>query len=482
VALVVACTNDGDGGASASGSGGAAASGDGVAGLGGTSGSVTGAPSTAGGSTGVGGVGNVGGTNGTGDGGDAGDASSASSGGASGASGSGGTSNGGSAGASGMGGTGGESPNQHWVGTWTGAPQLTEVANLPPSALSNTTLRQVVRVSLGGTQIRLRFSNEFGNGPVTINQAHVAVCSANPVDSTIDVATDEALSFSGSASVTIAQGTAVWSDPLNFDLAALSNLSVTTAFGSVPSDVTGHPGSRTTSYQQTGSADISAANMASAQTTDHWYVLSGVDVMADEEAQGIVILGDSITDGRGSTTNGNDRWPDVLAPRLLGNAATSKVSVMNQGIGGNGLLGGLGPSATSRFDRDVLGQSAVKWVIIFEGVNDIGGGASTASLTAAYDEMIGKAHAQDLLIYGATITPFGSNGYYSVPHETVRQEVNAYIRSGVFDGYIDFDAAVRDGSNPPLIQGAYDSGDGLHLSPAGYQHLADTVDLDLFTN
>ena len=157
----------------------------------------------------------------------------------------------------------GGSGTSHWVGTWSGAPQLTETANNPPAALSGATLRQIVHVTLGGSQIRVRFSNEFGNGNVVIGAAHVAACKASPVDSTIDTTTDQALAFAGSASVTIAQGKAVWSDPLGFTLAPLSNLSVTTAFTTVPSNVTGHPGSRTTSYEQTGSTTVNAANMAS---------------------------------------------------------------------------------------------------------------------------------------------------------------------------------------------------------------------------
>jgi lysophospholipase L1-like esterase len=373
--------------------------------------------------------------------------------------------------------SGGGSPI--WVGTWSGAPQLTETANLPPASLTNATLRQIVHVSVGGSQVRVRFSNEFGNGPVTINAVHVAVCTANPVNSTIDTATDRALAFSGSASVTIAQGQARWSDALNFTLAPLGNLAVTVAFGSTPSNVTGHPGSRTTSYLQSGSSNVSAPNMSSALTADHWYILSGLDTFADAKA--IAILGDSITDGRGSTTNGNNRWPDALARRLQ-QSGNTKVAVLNQGIGGNAVTtGGLGPTGLSRFSRDILGQSGVRWVIIFEGVNDIGASnVSASTLTSAYDTLIAQARGQGLRVYGATITPFGSNTYYSAAHESVRQSVNTYIRSGKFDAFIDFDAAVRDTSNPPRLQTQYDSGDGLHLNPAGYQKLADTVNLSLF--
>jgi len=247
----------------------------------------------------------------------------------------------------------------------------------------------------------------------------------------------------------------------------------------VPSNVTGHPGSRTTSYLQPNSSNVTAANMASAQTTDHWYILSGVDTLADAKA--VAILGDSITDGRGSTTNGNNRWPDALARRLQ-QSGNTKVAVLNEGIGGNAITtGGIGPTGVNRFSRDILGQSGVRWVIIFEGVNDIGGSnASAATVTGAYDTLIAQARAQGLKVYGATITPFGGNTYYSAAHESVRQSVNTYIRSGKFDAFIDFDAAVRDASNPPRVQTQYDSGDGLHLNPAGYQKLADTVNLTLF--
>jgi lysophospholipase L1-like esterase len=368
------------------------------------------------------------------------------------------------------------------VGTWTGAPQLTETANLPPASLTGSVLRQLTRVSLGGGQIRVRFSNEFGNGPLTINGAHVAVCKANPVDSTIDTATDKTLAFSGTAGITIAQGKSAWSDPLDFTLPPLGNLAVTTAFGTVPSDVTGHPGSRTTSYQQTASTVLNAATMASAQKVDHWYVLSGVDVMSEASARGMVILGDSITDGKGSTTNGNNRWPDLLAKRLQANTATAKVAVMNQGIGGNNVtVDGLGPPASMRYMRDVLGQSGVRWVIIYEGVNDVGTDIAAGPVTTVFDQFISQAHAQGLLVYGATITPFAGHSYYTAARETQRQSVNSYVRGTKFDGVIDFEAAVRDASTPPKLQSSYDSGDGLHLTPAGYQKMADTVDLTLFT-
>ena len=377
----------------------------------------------------------------------------------------------------------GGSTGTHWVGTWTASPYY-DSANQPPASLSNSVLRQVVHASLGGSRIRVQFSNLFGNGPVTVNSAHLAVCKATPaVDSTIDTTTDKALAFSGTASVTIAQGKEVWSDPIDFTVAALGNISITTAFGSVPSNVTGHSGSRTTSYLQTASSNVSAATMTSATTFQHWYYISGIDVMADASAEAAVAIGDSITDGRGTDNDKNNRWTDDLAVRLQANAATSNVAILNQGIGATNLVG-TGTAAQARFSRDVLGQSGVRYAIVFDGVNDIGGGASFASMQPVYASMISQAHAQGLLIYGATITPFGTNAYYTAAHEAARQQVNTYIKSGVFDGILDFDAAVTDNGNPPALLAAYDTWaqtDGLHLSPAGYQKLADSVDLTLFT-
>jgi len=383
--------------------------------------------------------------------------------------------------------TGGDnSEPTHWVGTWTASPYPVAAADLPPASLANGVLRQIAHVSLGGSQIRVQFSNKSGNGPVTLDSVHVALCRATPaVDGSIDTTTDTAVTFSGAASVTVAQGQDVWSDPIAFTVAPLGNVSITTAFGSVPGNLTGHAGSRTTSYVQAGSSDVSAADMTAAPRADHWYYVSGIDVMADASARGIVAIGDSITDGRGTDTNRNNRWTDNLSARLRANPATANVAVMNQGIGATNLVGTSGTAAEARFSRDVLGQSGVRYAIVYDGVNDIGGGASFDSMKGAYDRLISAAHAQGLLIYGATILPFGANGYYSGPHESVRQQVNAYIKSGVFDGYIDFDAALTDGGNPPRLQTAYATWaqtDGLHPGPAGYQKMGETPDLALFTS
>jgi lysophospholipase L1-like esterase len=373
----------------------------------------------------------------------------------------------------------------HWVGTWTASPYPVAAADQPPTSLANAVLRQIARVSLGGSQIRVQFSNLSGNGPVTLRSVHAAICPATAaVDSTIDVATDTALRFAGAESVTVAAGTEVWSDPIDFPLPPLGNISITASFESVPSGLTGHAGSRTTSYVQAGSSDVSVASMASAQRTDHWYYLSGIEVMAEASARAIVAIGDSITDGRGTDTNGNNRWTDILAARLQANAATANVAVMNQGIGATNLVGTSGTAGEARFRRDVLGQSGAAYAIVYHGVNDIGGGTSFETMRAAYDRLISAAHEAGLLIYGGTILPFGGNGYYTPEHESVRQQVNAFIRSGAFDGYIDFDAALTDGGQPPRLQTAYATWaqtDGLHPGPAGYQRMGETPDLALFT-
>jgi lysophospholipase L1-like esterase len=223
--------------------------------------------------------------------------------------------------------------------------------------------------------------------------------------------------------------------------------------------------------------------MTSPTTTEHWYYISGIDVMADASA--VVAIGDSITDGRGTDTNKNNRWTDVMAARLQANAATANVATANQGIGATNLVGSSGTAAQARFNRDVLGQSGVKYAIVYDGVNDIGGGTSYSSMKSAYDDLISRAHAKGVLIYGATIPPFGGySSYYSTAHESVRQQVNTYIKSGAFDGTIDFDAALTDGGNPPKLKSEYAAWaqeDGLHPGPAGYKKMGETVDLSLFT-
>jgi len=482
------------------GSGGVA--GAGSAGLGGQAGSGLGGSGLGGaaGAAGSGSGGSAGGTvSGSGGGvaGQLGSGGKAGSGGADGGAGTGaggttgvggGTAPGGGAGSGGATGGGGSTGagTQHWVGSWTASPYVdTNSSNTPPISLSNSVVRQIAHVSLGGSQIRVQFSNLDGNGSLAIGGAHIALCkSSSTADSTIDAATDKALAFSGSASVTVAAGKEVWSDPIDFTVPNQGNVTITTLLGTVPSTLTQHSGSRTTSYFKSGgaAADLSAASMSSAQTKALWFFISGIDVMADAAAVGIVAIGDSITDGRGTDNDKNNRWTDVMAARLQANPATKNVATMNQGIGATNLVGSSGTAAQARFARDVLGQSGVKYVVVFDGVNDMNNSTSFDSMKSAYADLIKRAHDKGLTIFGATILPFGGSSYAS--HESLRQQVNTYIRSGVFDGVIDFDAVVRDPADPTKMQAAYaawSQQDWLHPGPAGYQKMGESVDLALFT-
>lgn len=375
------------------------------------------------------------------------------------------------------------SPANKWVGTWATSPLLVDDSNMPPDpGLSNNTLRQIVRVSIGGNQLRLKLSNEYGTSPVTLNSVHLAVSAGG---SSIKSGTDRVLTFGDKESVTIPAGKTVTSDTLDYCLPKLTEMAITIYFGNTSTVLTGHPGSRTTSYLMTGNA-VNRFNMPSAVTTEHWYIITGIDVIAGASSRAVVAIGDSITDGRGSTTNMQNRWTDNLANRLLGNATTSEVAVLNQGIGGNAVLsGGLGPTALERFDRDVLSQSGVRYIIVFEGVNDIGESDSlevASDLINGYKEFISKAHANNILIYGATILPFGGSQYDSMDHEQSRQTVNNWIRtSGEFDAVIDFDSAVRNAKDQSKLQSIYDSDDHLHPNAEAYKNMAAIVDLELFT-
>ncbi len=368
-----------------------------------------------------------------------------------------------------------------WVGTWAASPQRTEPANMPPApGLADATLRQVVRVSLGGRRVRVRFSNAFGAKTLTILSAQVAVPAGVAA---IRAESRKPLAFGGRSSVTIPQGAPMVSDPVDFELAPLSDLAVTVRVKDPTDAVTGHPGARCTSYLQAGDA-IAEPDLPRAARTLHWYYLCGVDVEAiDTEAGAVSVLGDSITDGRGSPTDGNGRWTDHLARRLHEGKGTARVGVLNQGLGGNRLLkDGLGPNALARLDRDVLAQPGVRWLIVLEGINDLGTHSATAGdIIAAYEQIIGRAHARGIKVYGATILPCEGSFYFNRELEAARQEVNAWVRGpGRFDAVIDFDSATRDRQRPSRLSAAADGGDHLHPGPEGYRIMAGAVDLELF--
>jgi lysophospholipase L1-like esterase len=377
-------------------------------------------------------------------------------------------------------------PAEVWVGTWSTAPQLVEPSNMPPKpGLRDNTLRQVVHVSIGGDCLRVRFSNEFSTSPVKMKAVHIAASTEN---SAIDPYTNQELLFDGEPEVTMAPGVAITSDPFKFALEPRTNVAITIYFGDTSPDVTGHPGSRTTSYLLEGNK-ASAEDFLGAKQTDHWYIINGIDVLTTKSAAAVVVLGNSITDGRGSGTNKQNRWPDELARRLQENSDTRHVAVLNMGIGGNCVLHDcLGPAALSRFERDVIAQHGVRWLIILEGINDIGnsqgadGAAAVASdQIAAYEQMIDSAHAKGIRVYGATLLPFGGSFYDSADREAAWETVNEWIRSsGRFDAVIDLDAALRDPENPLRLLPEADTGDHLHPNETGHRMMAEAVDLTLF--
>jgi lysophospholipase L1-like esterase len=382
-----------------------------------------------------------------------------------------------------------EQSADHWVGTWASAPMLMPAANAPSTLVfKDSTLRQIVHVSIGGSSIRVRFSNEFGTAPLEISSAHVAV-SAGP--GAIRPDSDKALTFAGQPNVTIPPGAPMYSDALDFTLAPLSDFVITIHIAAAPDGTTMHSESNATSYMQSGDA-VSAADLSSATHIDHWYFINGVDVQLPSAAGAVVTFGDSITDGAHSTDNGNASWPDDLARRLAANKKTAGVGVLNEGIGGNRILHDMtGPSALARFDRDVLAQDGVRWLIVLEGINDLGNRINAVArhepiptaqdLIAAYQQLIVRAHAHHIRVYGATILPYEGAKYFTPEGETDRQAVNKWIRTGgAFDGVIDLDAATRDPQKPSQLAPTADSGDHLHPGDAGYKAMADAIDLKLF--
>jgi lysophospholipase L1-like esterase len=410
-----------------------------------------------------------------------------------------------------------------WVGIWAAAPQLTEPDNLPPppfthdgTVLRDSTLRQTIRVTADATRVRLRLSNAFGGTELGIAR----VCLAQPGGgragvSAIEPGTSRAVTFAGRPGVTMPPGAAAVSDPVDFPVTAGANVAVTfylPAGQPAAGGITSHPGSRTTSYLAAGdqvtATELTGAGGTEPAETEHWYFLSGFDAAVGPggPAGAAVFLGDSLTDGRGSTTNGNDRWPDQLLDLMRsrgddGAASAGSVALLNQGIGGNRVLrDGLGPAIFARLHRDVLAVSGVRWLVVFAGVNDIGTAEATlaaqaqvaAELGAAYEQIAAMVHAAGIACYAATLTPFGGSASYDDPgghREYARRRVNARIRSRRrrYGAVLDFEAAVvdsgaaeRDPLAPRRLRAEFDTGDGLHLNPAGYRALANAVPFGIF--
>ena len=365
---------------------------------------------------------------------------------------------------------------QVWKGTWATAVEYTGQGDMPKESLSNRSCRQVVHVSFGGKELRMKLSNEFSKEPVEIKSVYLAdVGDEN--NWTVKEKTVRYLTFSGKRNVTIAAGKAVYSDVAKYNLKSGQRLSITIDYGmQTPVNATSHRGSRTTSYIVNNvkgkAAKPTSAEFGKQENVDHWYNLSAIDVKTEESTPVVAVLGNSITDGRGSTTNMQNRWTDFLSDELN---ADKPYGVLNLGIGGNCVVeGGLSEPAMKRFDRDILGQTGVSKLVIFEGTNDIGCSGKNYehladTLKACYKVLADKAKAKGIKVYGATITPTKGNGWYSYWHEAVRQEVNEWIRkSGVFDEVIDFDELTRDPQDPQRLRPEY-SDDWLHLNPKGYE-------------
>lgn len=416
--------------------------------------------------------------------------------------------------------------DQRWEGTWATAPEFTGPGDMPKAGLSNRAARQIIHVSMGGSTLRMQLSNHFGNGPVDISAVYVADPADTPQGKTMKQETDvlpcnarinaktvRYLTFNHKRSLALDAGKDIYSDAFRYQLRPGQRLAVTVVYGKrTPEHATSHRGSRTTTYIHAGKG-APKADFSQGEKADHWYNITRLEVLGNTPHEVIAVLGNSITDGRGSTTNLQNRWTDFFSDALngIGICCESKecdkkqgstrfcedkscdkkqesaqfckstadccqkgIGVLNLGIGGNCVVrGGLSEPALVRFDRDILSQPNITKLIIFEGTNDIGCCSSNyekmvQEIINAYQTLIDKAHAKGIKVYGATITPTKGNGWYSYFHEAMRQTVNEWIRKpGHFDGLLDFDALVRDPADPQRLRADY-SDDWLHLNPKGY--------------
>lgn len=386
----------------------------------------------------------------------------------------------------------------HWIVTWgaSPAPQLPDQAQIRAAKLEfdNQTLREIVHISAGSDTLRVRLSNAYGRETVEIGAAHIALRAKG---SGIVEGSDRALTFGGSPAVSIPPGAPMLSDPVKLDVPSAADLAISIFLAKPASGAGIHYSAEQTSYIAQGNL-AGAASFPETQAITSWVFLTAVEVLAPESASTLVAFGDSITDGARSTIDANRRWPDVLAGRLLARRGGPRIGVLDAGIGGNRILHDasanvrFGVNALARFDRDVLAQPGVRYVIVLEGINDLGhaGTSAPASETVSADDiiaglkqMIERAHENGLKIFGATLTPFEGTafkGYFTPEKEVKRKAVNEWIRtSKAFDGVIDFDKAVRDPSHPDRMLPAYDGGDHLHPGDAGYKAMGGAIDLSL---
>lgn len=395
---------------------------------------------------------------------------------------------------------------EQWIGTWATAPQPALPGEI--DTFRNQTLRLIVHTSAGGKKVRIKISNTYGDQPLQIGSTHIA---RRTVGAEIDSAADRKLVFQGHASVSVPAHSQVLSDPVELDVPPLSDLAISLFLPQGTQATTSHILALQTSYVSTTGDFTQTTKLPVEKTIDIWPFLTGVDVVASPEGATIVALGSSLTDGDGSTTDANHRWPDALAERLQKAGGTkSGLGVLNLGVIGNRLLhdsplvpsspfgAALGESGLARFERDVLSQPGVKYVFVCLGVNDIlfpgfaftpaDEKVSAKDIIAGYRQLIARAHKKNIRIMGTTIPPF-EGAFFKKPHvefytperEAVRQEVNTWIlQSGAFDAVVDFDAPVRDPAHPTRIRADYDAGDHLHVKDAGYSATGNAVPLSLF--
>ncbi|KAH7073301.1 lipolytic enzyme [Paraphoma chrysanthemicola] len=386
----------------------------------------------------------------------------------------------------------------HWVNTWTSMPQQVESSNMPPaqfssggSVLKDATLRQTLRMTVGASKLKIAISNTFGGSDLPITAASIGLPTGGAAGvSGIQASPLAAVTVGGKASFTVPKGQVVISDEIAFVVKPQSMLTVSlySQAGQSGSTITGHPGSRTTSWFVAGNK-VNATTIQGTSSV-HWYFVSAVQAYVPTDTRSLVILGDSITDGRGSDNDKNNRWPDLLLARLQ-SAGRTNIAVNNQAAGGNAVLsGGLGPTLLTRYKRDAIDQPGVKYVMVFEGVNDIGGKPNDTptqtplgdSLIRAYTQIATDAKSAGYKTIGGTITPFqGNSGYKGAVRETTRHRVNKWIlESGVFDYTVDFAGLVANKANPQVLDSKYDGGDGLHPNVAGYQAMANGFPIGIF--
>jgi lysophospholipase L1-like esterase len=382
----------------------------------------------------------------------------------------------------------------NWVATWATAEMLVhaprpQTAAPPPqnapagaAGFNNQTVRMALRASIGGPRLRIKISNAFGSAPLEVGAAHIALRGK---DSETVAGSDHAIMFAGKPRCTIGPGIVITSDPVEMKIDPLTDLSVSLYFPGETGPPTNHATALHGTYIKDGDVTAETA-MPDARRTEQYYFLSAVDVDAPAGAAAIVTLGDSITDGARSTSETNHSWPTLLAARLAADKSTARFGVANVGIGGNRILRDIsGASALARFDRDVLSQSGVQWVMFLEGINDIGHGntepVTADELIAGHKQIIEMAHAHGIKAIGCTLTPYEGAGYSREEGEAIREALNTWIRtSGAYDAIADFDAAVRDPEQPRRIRADFDPGDHLHPNNAGYEAMANAVDLAIF--